>query len=298
MYYLVYGFLYVLSLLPLRILYFISDGIYLLLYYVIGYRKKVVKNNLQIAFPEKTVEERLRIEKQFYRNFVDNFIETLKLFSGKEKFALKHFHTDPALMQEIYARGLKCQFHLGDNFNWELANIAVSAMSPLVFLGVYMPIKNKVFDRIFRKMRSSVGTVLLPATDMKAAMIPYRNTQYLLGLVADQVPGDVSRAYWMNFFGKATPFARGPERGARAANLAVVFAQIYKTKRGQYHLQYELCTDQPAGMEPGELTYQYVKYLEKGLREHPEMWLWSHRRWKKDWKEEYRDLWIDSEEPK
>jgi KDO2-lipid IV(A) lauroyltransferase len=97
----------------------------------------------------------------------------------------------------------------------------------------------------------------------------------------------------MNFFGRPTPFMRGPERGAMAGDLSVSFAQIYKTKRGQYKLEYEICTEDPASLPKGEITRRYVHYLEKVLREHPEMWLWSHRRWKKDWKEEYSELWID-----
>jgi len=291
-YYFVYGFLYILSLLPLRILYILSDGIYGLLYYIIGYRRKIVMNNLLLAFPEKTTAERKKIEKQFYKNFVDNFIETLKLISGGASFAAKHFTADGALMQEQYHKGARCQFHLGHNFNWEMANIAVSAVTSYEMLMVYMPLKSKLFDRILLKMRSSSGNKMLPATDMKNAMMPYRSEKYLLALVADQAPGDLSKAYWLNFFGRPTPFIRGPETGARVGNLSVLFAQIYKVKRGHYQLEYELCTENPAELPNGEITRRYVRYLEKTIRQHPEMWLWSHRRWKIEWKEEYRKQWI------
>lgn len=292
MYYIVYGFLYALSLLPLRILYLLSSAIYLLIYYVIGYRKEIVRFNLKTAFPEKSDEERKAIEKKFYKNFVDNFIETLKLFSGGGKFASKHFTADGSLMEEQFNKGNRCQFHLGHNFNWELANLAVSSITSYPMLLVYMPIQNAIFEKMFFKMRSSTGNIMLPATQMKNAMIPFRSSQYLLGLVADQAPGDMTRAYWLNFFGRPTPFVRGPERGARAANLSVLFAQIYKIKRGHYQLQYELCTEDPSSLPEGEITRRYVKYLERVIREHPEMWLWSHRRWKREWKEEYRDAWI------
>lgn len=297
MYRIVYSLLYLLSLLPLRVLFIISDGIYFLLYYVFGYRKKVVKNNLLIAFPGKTEAERKKIEKQFYKNFVDNFIETLKLLSGGPKFANKHFIADGTLMQEQFHKGNRCQFHLGHNFNWELANIAVSAITSYKMLMVYMPVKNKTFDRLMLKLRSASGNYMLPATDMKNAMLPYREERYLLALVADQVPGDVSRAYWLNFFGKPTPFLRGPERGAVVANLSVFFAQIYKVKRGYYKLDYELCTEDPASLPKGELTRRYVQYLERSIAAHPEMWLWTHRRWKREWKPEYEELWIDEAAP-
>lgn len=293
MYYIVYGFLYLLSLLPLTVLYVLSDGIYVLIYHILGYRKAVVRNNLEIAFPEKSIQERIQIEKKFYRNFIDNFIEALKLLSGGSRFALKHFHFDNKLMEEQFHKGKKIQFHLGHNFNWELANAAVPAKISYPMLVVYMPIQNKAFDRVMLKLRSVKNNVLLPATDMKNAIFPYRSSQYLLALVADQVPGDVSKAYWLNFFGKPTPFMRGPEKGAMAGNLSVAFAQIYKTKRGQYHLLNELCTENAAELPTGELTRRYVRFLENVIRQHPEMWLWSHRRWKREWKPEYAPLWID-----
>ena len=297
MYRIVYGLLYVLSMLPLRILYIFSDGIYFLLYRIIGYRKKVVRKNLEIAFPEKLPEERKRIERQFYKNFVDNFIETLKLLSGGSKFASEHFHVDGSLIEEEYAKGKKLQFHLGHNFNWELANIAITSYIPYKMIGVYLPVKNQVFEKLMIKIRTVSGNAVLPATNLKNAMLPYRNTQYMLALIADQVPGDPSKAYWMNFFGRPTPFIRGPERGAFAGNLSVVFGSFYKTKRGHYTLVYELCTSDAASLPKGEITRRYVRFLENVIREHPDMWLWSHRRWKKEWKPEYSRLWIDDKHP-
>jgi len=297
MYPLVYGLLYLLSLLPLRVLYILSDGIYFILYRLAGYRKTVVRNNLKNAFPEKSHEERIRIEKQFYKNFIDNFIETLKLLSGGKKFADRHFTVDATLMQQEYEKGKRLQFYLGHNFNWELANIAVTSHTSYSILSVYLPVKNKVFEKIMHRIRSVSGNNLIPATDMKNAMLPYRNTQYLLALIADQVPGDPSRAYWTNFFGKPAPFIRGAERGAIAGNLSVMFGHVYKVRRGFYRLEYELCTSEAASLPKGEITRRYVRFLEKVIRQHPEVWLWSHRRWKKEWKPEYSRLWIDNENP-
>ena len=295
MYYLLYGFLYLLSLLPIQILYLISDCIYFLIYRVFGYRKEIVLGNLRIAFPEKSDAERKQIARQFYKNFVDNFIEAIKLFSGGGEYARKHFTMPLGPLEELHRKGKSCQVHLGHNFNWELANVAIPALTKYLVLAVYMPIKNKVLDKVFYKLRSDGGNVLLAATDMKNAMMPYRNKQYLLGLVADQVPGNPARAYWLNFFGKPTPFARGPEKGARNSNVAVLFAQIYKPKRGYYVGNFSVITENAAELPEGELTRLYVKYLEQVIHEHPEVWLWSHRRWKREWKEEYSDLWIDRE---
>lgn len=295
MYHLVYGLLYLLSLLPLRLLFVLSDFFYILLYHVIGYRKDVVAKNLLIAFPQKSDAERKQIQKQFYKNFLDNFIETLKLLSGGVAFATKHFALDASLMEQEYAKGKKLQFYLGHNFNWELGNIAVAPRTTYQMISVYLPVKSEVFERLMLKIRSASGNALIPATDMKNAMLPYRNSTYLLALIADQVPGDVSQAYWLNFFGVPTPFMRGPERGAIAGNFSVMFGHIIKVKRGYYRLKYELCTSDAASMPRGEITRQYVAYLEKVMTENPEMWLWSHRRWKREWKPEYTKLWIGNE---
>lgn len=287
MYYLVYGFLYLLSLLPMRVLYFIADGFYFLVYYVIGYRKKVVLMNLDIAFPEKSAKEKEGIARRFYRNFIDTFIETIKMISASEQFLRKHCKFDASLLYELHAKGKTCQVHLGHNFNWELANTVVPFDNPYLQLSLYMPITNKTLDKIFLKIRSRNGAVMLPATRISQAMIPYRNQQYLMGLVADQNPGVPSKAYWFNFFGRPTPFVTGPEKNARLNEAAVIFAYITKTKRGYYEIHFELAAEAPQRLQETELTKNYVVFLEKVIRHDPDMWLWSHRRWKHEWKPEY-----------
>jgi KDO2-lipid IV(A) lauroyltransferase len=287
MYYIVYGLLYLLSLLPLRVLYLFSDFAYFILYYITGYRKKIVHQNLLIAFPEKTEAERKKITKQFYLNFTDNFIETVKLISAGKKFLEKHFSIDLQVFNDLYKQGKKCQAHLGHNFNWEIANLAMAYCTPYPLLSVYMPIKNKALDKIFRKLRSKTGAHLLPATQMRTAMLPYRDQKYLLALVADQNPGVPSKAYWFHFFGRPTPFVTGPEKGARANKTAVLFFHFTKRKRGYYEAHSELATVEPQLLPEGELTRIYIQYLERVIRLNPEMWLWSHRRWKHEWKPEY-----------
>ncbi|MEI6950574.1 lysophospholipid acyltransferase family protein [Paraflavisolibacter sp. H34] len=290
MYYLLFGFLYLLSLLPLRVLYLLSDFAYFIIYHVAGYRKKVVLQNLAIAFPEKGEAERLRIAKKFYRNFTDNFIETIKFISASERFFKKRFTGNLEVLQPLYEQGRSCQVHLAHNFNWELANLAVPLWTPYRFLTVYMPIGSKAVDRLFRYIRSRTGSVLLPATGMRQAFLPYRGQQYLMALVADQNAGNVRNAYWFNFFGRPAPFVKGPEKGARANNAAVVFAYITRKKRGYYEANLRVEETEPAQVPDGELTGRYVRYLEEVIRANPEMWLWSHRRWKHEWKPEYGDV--------
>lgn len=290
MYYVVFGLLYLISMLPLRVLHLLSDFFYVLIYHVLRYRKGVVLQNLSIAFPEKTEGEKFRIAKQFYRNFTDTFIETIKCISASPAWLQRHAQADLQVFHDLHRQGFKCQVHMGHNFNWEMANLSLTLSLPYTLLGVYMPIKNSVMDRLFRYIRSKNGTVLIPATDMRNAMMPYRNDQYLLGLVADQNPGNPMAAYWVHFFGQPTPFVKGPEKGARNAKTAVVFCHITKIKRGYYRVHFNLASSEPQATPEGTLTRQYVRYLEDVIRAAPEMWLWSHRRWKLQWKPEYGQI--------
>jgi KDO2-lipid IV(A) lauroyltransferase len=293
MYYIVYGLLYLVSLLPLRVLYILSDVIYILAYRILGYRRKVVLDNLQIVFPEKTLAERKKIAGKFYHNFIDSIIESLKMVSASDAYIMKRVSGNWEVLNNLYKTGRSCQIHLGHTFNWEWANLAGAKAMHYTFLGVYMPINNKIFDRLFRRLRSKSGTILLPATEMRRSMLPWRTKQYCIGLVADQSPSAPEKSIWLNFFGKPTGFVPGPETGARAGNIPVVFANIEKPRRGYYKVVFTLAEEQPASLQKGELTLRYARYLEQVIRQQPDMWLWSHRRWKKEWKEEYRKLWVE-----
>lgn len=287
MYYIVFGFLYLLSLLPMFVLYRLSDFAYFLVYYVIGYRKKVVLHNLGIAFPQKTEAEKTRIAKQFYKNFCDTFIETIKFISAGKSFFRKRFTANYECIDDLYPTGRSIQIHLGHNFNWELANLAVPFYVRYKIIAVYLPLNNKIFERIFRRLRTRNGSSLVATTRFKEDFAPFRDTQYAIGLVADQNPAHPDNAYWIRFFGKPTPFVRGPEKAARRNNLPVVFAHFTKKKRGHYIGHARVATLEPQGMPEGELTKMYAAYLQEVMTQYPEMWLWSHRRWKFDWKEAY-----------
>ena len=288
MYYLVYGPLYLLSLLPLRVLYLLSDFAYFLIYYVVGYRKKVVRYNLSVAFPAKSANERERIEKKFYKNFTDSFIETIKAFSASPQFIKEHFAGDFSVFDELDKKGVqKVQLHSGHNFNWEYASLRVALHPAYVLLTVYMPITNKVFNRMFQKMRSKTGAKLLSATNIRAEILPHRREKSVLALVADQNPGHPKSAYWVNFFGRPTPFVKAPESGARRGNTPVVFCYFRKEKRGYYLIHFHLADESPADTAVGELTKRYAAFLQASIEQQPDNYLWSHRRWKWDWKEEY-----------
>lgn len=298
MYYVVLVLLYLFSFLPLWIIYRISDGICIVLHYILKYRRKVLLKNLTIAFPEKTHEEKIVIIKKFYRNFTDTFLEAIKLLSMPEKSLRKRIKFDPSIFNDLYATGKSCQVHAGHNFNWEWVNVRVAKELLYPYLAVYIPIGSKVLDRLFKYFREKTGTTMLPATDMKNAMLPYRNKQYLLALVADQNPGSPERAYWVKFFDRWTPFVTGPEKNARLNNIPVVFARFSKPKRGYYLIETKLATENPASMKDGELTLDYVRYLEVVIRNQPEVYLWSHNRWKYEYKEAYAHLKVEDKEVK
>ena len=287
MFYIVYGLLYVVSLLPLRVLFLLSDFANFIIYHVIGYRRKVVMDNLSIAFPGKSEEEKTRIAKKFYLNFTDNFIETIKLISAGTGYINKHFTGDYSLFDQVYQQGRKSQIHLGHIFNWEMANLAVAANIRQKLLTVYMPVDNKLFDKVFLKLRGKTNAALLPATDIRRALMPWRHEAYTIALVADQNPAWPSNAYWLEFFGRPTPFLEAPENGARIGNLPVIFCHFTKVKRGYYKAWFIMGEENPASLPKGELTKKYVQFLEEVIKQNPDTWLWSHRRWKWQWKEEY-----------
>jgi KDO2-lipid IV(A) lauroyltransferase len=292
MYYILFIFFYVLSLLPMRILYIISDGIYLVVYYVIGYRKKVVMQNLEIAFPEKSNEERVKIAKAFYHNLLDSFMETIKLVSASRRFLEKRVTANWEILDPIFKTGKSCQLHLGHTFNWEWCHHVLTSHTKYQVLVVYMPLTNTAMEKLMYSLRVRHGNKFIAAGNMSKSMETYKDTRYLLGLVADQSPGNLKNAYWMNFFGQPTGFVSGPEKGARAGNLPVLFTHIIKPKRGYYQGHFEVACQDPNSLKEGELTLLYARYMEKVIRNNPEMWLWSHRRWKHSWNPAYTNNWI------
>ena len=287
MYYLVYGILYLVSLLPLRGLYLVSDFLYFLAYHIIGYRKKVVMQNLDRAFPEKSKAEKIRIARRFYLNLIDSFVEALKLLSVGDRFIEKQFTGNWEVLNDLYKTGRSCQILVGHTFNWEWGNYALARKVSYKFLAVYMPLSNKIFERLFLSLRQKSGAIMLPATEMKSSMIPHRGTQYALGLVADQSPGSPSRAYWIQFFGQKTAFIPGPEKGARSGNIPVVFAHIEKKRRGYYNAVFSMGEVNPGSTPEGEITIKYARYMESVIRQFPDMWLWSHKRWKHPFQPSY-----------
>ncbi len=293
MYYIVFPILYLFSLLPFFILYGISDFISFLLCYVIKYRKGIVLNNLAIAFPEKSIEERKKIARKFYQYFTDTMIESLKFISISKKELLKRTSVSFEIVNELIDKGYNINLMAGHQFNWEYANLLYAIHLKINFVGVYMPIKNKIFEKIFYDFRGQFGTILISATDFKNKMHDVFKKQYMLALAADQNPGSPGSAHWLYFFGRPTPFLTGPEKGARKNNAAVVYIGFKKIKRGYYNFETTLLSEQSASTNPGELTVLYRDILEKTIRQDPANYLWSHKRFKYTYAKEFEHLWVD-----
>ncbi len=287
MYYLVYGLLFIFSLLPNFILYGIGDFVAFLLYHVFTYRKEVVMENLAIAFPEKSLSEKKAIARKFYRNLVESFMETIIFLSASERRLEKMFQGNLNILNELAGHVSKIQLHTLHQFNWEVLNLAAAPRLRRDFLVVYMPIVNKVVERLFIKLRTRFGTKLISAHHFRRDFQKYQNEGYVLALVADQSPGSAKHAYWLNFFGKPTPFVTGPEKSALFNKTAVVFAEMIRIKRGVYSASYEVLTENADGYPKGEITWRYVRFCEEAIRRAPDNYLWSHRRWKHQYKAAY-----------
>jgi len=281
MYQLIYILVYLFSLLPWRLLYFISDCIAFLLQRVFKYRVAIVEQNLAIAFPLKSVKERQQIANEFYQQFTDSFMETFKLISISDKSFEKRFTSNVEVLNKLYATGQSVQIMAGHFFNWEFANWGAARYGNYPLIAVYMPLSNPYFNKIILKLRTRFSSIMIPATNFKTQFHKYANQKaYAMALAADQNPGNPMSAYWVPFFGKLTPFVKGPEKGAILNNTAQVFVHFYRVKRGYYHSEYEVMTTSPNYFKDGQLTAMFVKILEEKIKLKPANYLWSHRRWR------------------
>ncbi|MEO7292150.1 MAG: lipid A biosynthesis acyltransferase [Ginsengibacter sp.] len=292
MYYLVYGPLWLISLLPFRVLYFLSDALYSLIYYIIGYRRKVVMSNLQIAFPEKTEKERLQIAKEFYHHFVDTFLETIKLLSISEKELRKRVTINIDEINDLYDTGKNLLIVSAHYFNWEIANAATALVIKYPLVTAYLPLENKAFDKLIYKMRRRFKNVfLVSAPNFRNEVVPFLRQRFALGLVADQKPALARSGYWISFFGKPAPFVKGPEKMSKGSNTAVAYLHFYPVKRGYYNLDYQIVTTTPKDFAEGMLIKRLIEITEECIRKQPAAYLWSHNRWKWEYNEaEHGDL--------
>jgi Kdo2-lipid IVA lauroyltransferase/acyltransferase len=280
LYYLLLPLLYLLSLLPFPILYLLSDLLNFILFRLIGYRKKVIIENLRRSFPQKSAQEIDAIARGFYRHFCDILLETFKTLTISRTAMLKHCYMHPdalALMERLAAEKKNLICVMGHMGNWEWAGNAFSLSSPHKLYVIYHPLSNKYFDGLMYRLRSRFGSIPVAMKDTFRTMVAHRNELNATAFIADQSP-DPRGAYWMNFLQQDTPVFKGTEKLAGKLGYTVLFMSVYKTKRGYYYVNaQELEGDFSA---EGALTKAHTLQLEKDIIRQPEIWLWSHRRWK------------------
>lgn len=274
------------ALLPFRVLYILSDILYVFVYKIASYRLKVVRQNLKASFPEKTEDERRIIEKEFYHHFCDYFVETLKLLHISDEEMQKRMQFENVeLVKDLMKDGNSALMFLGHYCNWEwITSLNLCFRGEDKLLGeIYKPLKNKAMDDIFLKIRSRFGPLAIPKQDTLRVIVRLRREkeQTLIGFMADQSPSIPNIHYWTSFLNQDTPVFTGVERIAKQTGFAVVYLDMEKIKRGYYKATVRLITDDPKAEPENSITETYIRAMEKTILRNPAYWLWTHKRWKR-----------------
>ena len=299
----VFAFLYLMSLLPLRLLYVVSDMLYLVVYGTVGYRRRLVRRHLADCFPEKSEAERKAIERGFYHWFCDYLVETIKLFSISEGQMRKRMRFEGVEnLDDDFAKGKSIGVYLGHFCNWEWITSLPLWVSPKgQCTQIYHPLENVWFDRLFLRLRERFGAKCIPMAETLRRMVKYRqeNQPIALGYISDQIPFWNNIHHWLDFLHHDTPVLTGAERLMRQMGESVYYADITRPRRGHYVCRFvKMADDASETVEKGAtdqwpLTDKYFKMLEASIRRQPECYLWTHNRWKRT-HEEY-DIRLDKE---
>lgn len=282
-YLLVYPIIWAISLLPFPLLYLLSDVIYFIVYYLIGYRKKVVRNNIALALPHLSERERIKIEKKFFSHMCDMFLEMIKTLSISKKeiekrYTFENLDVYLALEKKEKSIALLCAHYA--SYEW-----AVSMNYHITFegFGVYKQLSNPYFDKLVRKIRSKFKSQLINSKETIPTMASnFRNKKFsLYGLISDQSPKISATHHWQKFMGHEVPVHTGGEMLAKKYDMNVIFLKTKKIKRGYYRASFEILSDGNAKEYANyEITDKFLKLVEQQIYEAPEYYLWTHKRWK------------------
>lgn len=284
-YYILYAYMWLHAILPLRVLYVFSDILYFVVYDLVGYRLKVVRRNLAASFPDKSADELKKIEKEFYHNLCDYYFETIKLLHiSDEEISKRMTFNNLELVQKLAKDGNSILTYLGHYGNWEwIPSLNMHLDGTNMQLGqIYRPLKNKAFDLLFLKIRSRFKTFSVPKDDTFRAIIRKRQegAQTMIGFMSDQTPSVMNIHYWTRFLNQETPFFNGVERIAKQTGFYVCYLDVQRVKRGYYEATVKLISDDPKAEPEFAITEKYVRAMEKTILRAPAYWLWSHKRWK------------------
>ena len=279
---LLYPLLWLISILPFRLLYVLSDAIYLLIYYVLGYRKKTVRQNLAMALPHLSAKERLIVEKKSFRHLCDMFLEMIKTMTISKKeiekrFVLTNIEVYHQLEKEGKSIALMCAHYA--SYEW-----VISMNHHITFSGyaIYKRIRNKYFDKLVRDIRSKFKAYLITTKETK--MVIEENikngTLGVYGFASDQSPRPTENMYWYKFMGIETPIHIGAELLAKRYDMNVIYLKVKKVKRGYYEGTFEVLTTDIKSIPNFKLSEQFMDKVEQQILEAPEYYLWTHKRWK------------------
>ena len=281
-YILVYPLLYTISLLPFRGLYMLSDLVFFFIYYLIGYRKKVVTDNLMLVFPEKSDSEIKTIRKRFFRHLCDLFLEMIKSISVKPEALVKRFHVkNPEEMHRLENKGKSFVVMFGHYASYEWSTVVGKYINYKGYT-IYKPLRNKYFDRLVKRIRSKFNVGLISsreAIDTIKAMNA-RGEKSIVAFISDQSPKAPKRYHWLDFMGIEVPCFTGAETMAKEFDFPVGYFKIEKVKRGYYEVEIMTLADEPRQYENYEITEKFTRALEEQIRRAPEFYLWTHKRWK------------------
>jgi Kdo2-lipid IVA lauroyltransferase/acyltransferase len=271
------------SLLPFPVLYLLSDVFYFLLYYLTGYRKKVVFQNLRNAFPEKTEPRIKAIGRAFYRNLADIIAETLKLGDLSPEDLKKRIRiTNPEALTSYLDKGTTVLVMGSHACNWEWALPAASSYFAYPADGIYKPLHNQFFDNYMRQIRSKTGGNLIKSKDTLRDMVRRKNETRIISMLSDQTPPKGEIQYWTTFLNQDTGFYVGADKMAATFKLPVFFMGMRRLKRGNYEFTFVPVYDGsgPLSKTGFPVTEAYARHLETWIQQYPANYLWSHRRWK------------------
>ena len=268
---------------PLWLHYCFASLLWPVVYYVARYRLKVVRGNIGRCFPEMGKAERRKLERQYYRHMADLLVEGIYNMRASLHKVRVHYEFENAEILEPYYNTNRSIVLMSAHYNnWEYMITSLDSRISHHAVGVGKPLDNKGFGKFITARRARYGTEIVDQTDVRQTMEFYHRWQVPAAymMLSDQSPSNPHRSYWTNFFGQDTPFLFGAEHFARKYDMPVFIYDVRKVRRGHYSIRFSLLTDSPNDMPEGDITRLYAEHLEKTIREHPQYWLWSHRRWK------------------
>ncbi|GAB3530763.1 lysophospholipid acyltransferase family protein [Pontibacter brevis] len=285
LYYPLWFFLKGLSLLPLSVLYVLADFLYFLVYYLIGYRKKVVYQNLRSAFPEKSEQEIQQIAKDFYKQLADVVVETLKLSSMQvEEMRRRITFTNQHLLDDLVKQGTPVITMGSHAANWEWVLPAGAMRFDFPTNGIYKSLNNPFFEAYMLHTRSQMGARLIEMKETSRDFVRNRKVPRVVAMLSDQTPLRSEIQYWTTFLNQDTPFYVGAEKLSNMFGYPVLYLDVKRTRRGHYTLTFEVITDgrqaNPATEDQYPITSLFAKKLEATIRRSPADYLWTHKRWK------------------